>query len=215
MVPPLWLIVALTSADLAGIVATRTEQPGSVRSSMLGRIAASRSAAAAQATTTTTAACGRTELPDDVMSFYPACQPRDTFTLITLVDAILVRSNLGGVGGRCNANQRERPLNGSSPGGHWCSEGETTNSTPHELYLARVGFTPTQEQIDLRITNVSEYRAWNANVNGGACARRGRADAIARRSLRSPTRLPCGKSAYIARTCHVIPASLAAPPLQS
>jgi hypothetical protein len=64
----------------------------------------------------------------------------------------LVRSNLGGEGGRCNEPGR-------------CVELQNA-STPRELYLRSVGKLSDGTQIDLRITNRSEYRAWNAALNG-------------------------------------------------
>ena len=40
------------------------------------------------------------------------------------------------------------------------------DSTPHEIYYSDVGTTADGVRIDLRVTNTSEYRAWNANRNG-------------------------------------------------
>ena len=43
---------------------------------------------------------------------------------------------------------------------------EQTAATPHEIYIANIGRHSSGEQIDLRIVNQSEYRAWNQNLNG-------------------------------------------------
>ena len=76
------------------------------------------------------------------------CEPR-TFTLLSLSEARLARSNLGGLGGRCDANAAE------------CTDGLRNASTPAELYFERVGVG-----VDLRVANASEYRAWNVGSNG-------------------------------------------------
>ena len=71
--------------------------------------------------------------------------------------ARLVRSNLGGLGGRC-AEPDE------------CAETQTA-TTPRELYFSNVlslvdplasTFTARTDAVDLRVTNQSEYRAWSA-----------------------------------------------------
>ena len=84
---------------------------------------------------------------------YPDCQPPDSFTQISFEAARLRRSNLGGLGGRCDNN------------GALCTEGQTTTSTPRDLYIENVG-VHTSGQIDLRIVNESEYRAWETARNG-------------------------------------------------
>ena len=66
--------------------------------------------------------------------------------------ATLVRSNLGGMGGRCTTEGL-------------CVEPQTA-STPHEIYYQTVGVTRSGEPIDMRITNQSEYRGWNIRLNG-------------------------------------------------
>ena len=76
------------------------------------------------------------------------CEPR-TFTLLSLSEARLARSNLGGLGGRCDANAAE------------CTDGLRKASTPAELYFESVGVG-----VDLRVANASEYRAWNVGSNG-------------------------------------------------
>ena len=70
------------------------------------------------------------------------CMPRDYSTLLSFANALLVRSNLGGRGGRCSdATRCVEPL---------------TPTTPHEIYFANLGRTRTGERIDLRIVNQSE-----------------------------------------------------------
>ena len=71
----------------------------------------------------------------------------------------LVRSNLGGQGGRCTELGA-------------CDELQTT-STPHELYFRDIAISydkltgsASKLGIDLRVTNTTEYRAWNPNLNG-------------------------------------------------
>lgn len=67
--------------------------------------------------------------------------------------AQVVRSNLGGMGGRCdNLTQ--------------CVELEAPN-TPHEIYISRAAVRLDRAGLtDLRITNTSEYRARNSRING-------------------------------------------------
>ena len=84
---------------------------------------------------------------------------RPTFTDITFKQAQLARSNLGGLGGRCDP--------GSSDGGSLlCTDGATTSATAHEVYISNVGKSADGALLDLRITNESEYRAWNVAING-------------------------------------------------
>ena len=77
---------------------------------------------------------------------YPYCQPPDSFTQISFEAARLRRSNLGGLGGRCDNN------------GALCTEGQTTTSTPRDLYIENVG-VHTSGQIDLRVGQTSDYCA--------------------------------------------------------
>lgn len=44
--------------------------------------------------------------------------------------------------------------------------GETDNSRAHNIYFANVGTLSTGEKIDMRITNESEYNAFNSAQNG-------------------------------------------------
>ena len=65
-----------------------------------------------------------------------------------------MRSNLGGQGGPCST-------------ANTCDE-DFSEATPHDLYLRNVGVDTlgARDVIDLRVTNVTEYHAWNANLNG-------------------------------------------------
>ena len=81
------------------------------------------------------------------------CVPRESFIPLAFPTARLVRSNLGGAGGRCTSYDE-------------CDELQTA-STPHEIYFSNVAEDDAGVQVDLRITNESEYRAWTAS-NGGA-----------------------------------------------
>lgn len=70
-------------------------------------------------------------------------------------NASLVRSNLGGHGGRCALESQ-------------CEEAQTAE-TPPEIYIRNVGSVRTTARlgvIDLRITNESEYRPWRSELNG-------------------------------------------------
>lgn len=99
------------------------------------------------------------------------CVPGSSFVPILFRDASTVRSNLGGQGGRCN----QGPL----PQG--CDEQASTDppdsSSLQEIYIRNVGTNviglehtdgvPTNgRQIDMRITNLTEYRAWEPEWNG-------------------------------------------------
>ena len=70
------------------------------------------------------------------------CVRRDSFTPLVLADAVLVRSNLGGQGGRCTDPTR-------------CAEPQTP-TTSREIYIRNVARAATGEQISLRITNETE-----------------------------------------------------------
>ena len=88
------------------------------------------------------------------------CTAEGSFVAITFDSATLVRSNLGGQGGRCQTPDI-------------CEE-VTSTDTPHEIYIRNIGRDEIEPQhglgtgvsIDLVITNMSEYYAWNANWNG-------------------------------------------------
>ena len=85
------------------------------------------------------------------------CVPRGSFTPIYFDFATVVRSNLGGIPGRCvDAGE--------------CEELQSA-STPNEIFLRNVGYypdpdTPGATPLSLRITNETEYRAWNPRLNG-------------------------------------------------
>lgn len=77
-----------------------------------------------------------------------ACVEPGSFVAIDFTNARLARSNLGAVGGRCD----------SADGG--CSEVRNVSHTPSELLYHGVGVHGADAaRIDLRVTNVSEYRA--------------------------------------------------------
>jgi len=73
---------------------------------------------------------------------------------INFDNASVVRSNLGGQGGRC-ASLNE------------CDEIETP-TTPHEVLIRDIGTNTlgSSEPIDMRITNITEYHAWRTRWNG-------------------------------------------------
>ena len=97
------------------------------------------------------------------MASLAACQPADSFTTISFAGATLVRSNIGGQGGRC-----------VTPG--LCAENETA-STPHEIFIRDVGQFMGQS-IGLRITNETEYRAWRETINGVKREEEGDSDSL-------------------------------------
>ena len=72
------------------------------------------------------------------------CTDRDSFVLIDFENAGIVRSNLGGLGGRCTEE--------NFADGVVCTDGATTPSTPHDIYLSNVGRTRNGETVDIRIT---------------------------------------------------------------
>ena len=94
------------------------------------------------------------------------CEPPTAFAYINFEPSTLVRSNLGGQGGRCTTEGL-------------CAEAPDA-LTPHEIYIRNVvPARSADDPIDLRITNQSEYanRArWRASERYGtrpccACAR--------------------------------------------
>jgi hypothetical protein len=97
---------------------------------------------------------------------YPQCQPHGTFTMLTFGSSTLLHSNLGGQGGRCDAN--DRPAD--------CLAGATSTGTAHNLHFAGVGEQAGQS-LDLVVSNRTEYRAWNAAANGVSRSDNGDADA--------------------------------------
>jgi hypothetical protein len=91
-------------------------------------------------------------------SFIPIALPETDHALH------MVRSNMGGQGGRCYTTDDCVEV--------IASNADAAASTPHELYIAGVGtdysaeWGGSGESIDLRITNTTEYRAWNPATNG-------------------------------------------------
>ena len=102
--------------------------------------------------------------PFVTLTGHGVCTPTRAHTWIEFDGAELVRSNLGGQGGRCDTNS---PVyDGEFASASQCVDGARTPSTPPEVYIRNVGTAPSGARIDLRITNESEYRAWNPNHNG-------------------------------------------------
>ena len=82
-----------------------------------------------------------------------ACTPQEAFTALSFATARLVRSNLGGQGGRCVNMTYD--VNESYTWDLMCDE-EQSPSTPHEILMRGLGTTPDNNRIDLRITNESD-----------------------------------------------------------
>jgi hypothetical protein len=73
----------------------------------------------------------------------PCLRPDDEFIDIRFNDSNLSYSNLGGLGGRCDAEPNVIPA-------LLCTEGERSDSTPRALYIENVGFSRLEnKQIDL------------------------------------------------------------------
>ena len=128
------------SCFLAGLFAVRSMSPG------LAIISASMLVADAPTGLHMTPAPGRQ------LQAGASCTPRDSFVHVGFDMAKLVRSNLGGQGGRCTT-------------AGFCVE-QLTASTPQEILFETVGIARPGEPIDMRVTNTSEYRAWNIKLNG-------------------------------------------------
>ena len=117
--------------------------------------------------------------------------PQGSFVQMEMASAQTVRSNLGGVGGRCHMS-----------GSYACDEPATDPpdaATPHELYLRDCarnsvrseyngGAVALEQYVDLRITNLTEYHAYATQWNGV----RGQ---FANINLRSP--MSSGSSGYV------------------
>ena len=88
------------------------------------------------------------------------CVGKDSFTPLSFDEATLVRSNLGGMGGRCWLDI------GNSTG--LCADDTAPTATsPRELYFSTLGADRiTGDKIDLRIKNLTEYRWWSKKWNG-------------------------------------------------
>ena len=91
------------------------------------------------------------------------CVPADSYVDIRFDGASVVRSNLGGKGGRCTDPSE-------------CDEVQSA-STAREIYIRDVGVhelgaeynggqRANRAPIDLRITNLTEYHGWNTPLNG-------------------------------------------------
>lgn len=90
------------------------------------------------------------------------CAPADSFTAITFDNAMVVRSNLGHQGGRC------RDVTWDGVFSSWtaaCDEPQSVGMAP-EVLIRDIGRGPGNVRIDLRITNETEYKAWNERLNG-------------------------------------------------
>jgi hypothetical protein len=86
-------------------------------------------------------------------TIFDGCIDEKSFTPIKFDLSTLRTSNLGGMGGRCDTapDQCDFPRNAS---------------TPREVYVSNVGKTRFGSQIDIRVTNETEYRAWRVGPNG-------------------------------------------------
>ena len=100
------------------------------------------------------------------------CTPRDSYTNLTFDNAHLVLSNLGGQGGRCVDTCYTDPVR-CFTWNEFCDEQQPTANAPDaggvmgnmHILFRDVG-TVNGQSIWLRITNESEYRAWNPRHNG-------------------------------------------------
>lgn len=113
-----------------------------------------------------TAAAAPSYPPFDL--FPSGCVPErgssgEPITLISFSNSQLYRSNLGGQGGVCDVEGYEdRCLVNTAPRAGTLDTGPEVQ----DIYIENVGVTDYGEQIDLKITNETEYRAWNPTVNG-------------------------------------------------
>lgn len=125
-------------------------------------------------------ACALSEiilLPEEVAGEAVRCAVPGSFTNLDLQYATMIRSNLGGQGGRCSKWNR-------------CEEPETAE-TPHEIRIADVGVHRLNgKAIDLRITNESEYFGYNTDVNGISVRSGGSFGVI---NLRAPSYPPASR----------------------
>jgi hypothetical protein len=103
-------------------------------------------------TTAASSISWRGRMPSSMVN--ATCVPRGAFTALNFQNSTLVRSFLGGAAGRC--------VDAGA-----CAEAHVSWGTPHELYIRNVGYhEASATAFDVRITNESEYRAWNARLNG-------------------------------------------------
>ena len=82
------------------------------------------------------------------------CTPPASFVAIDFSAARVVRSNLGGQGGQCEAEFAEE---------YNCTEPFSGRSSRPEIYIANIGEIGG-EQLDLVVTNLTDYYPWE---NGG------------------------------------------------
>ena len=80
------------------------------------------------------------------------CELRESFILLDFAKATLVRSNLGNVGGRCTYEGA-------------CEEMQDS-SRPHDIYYRGLATLEDGSNVNLRITNLTEYRAYEPFRNG-------------------------------------------------
>ena len=103
--------------------------------------------------------------PSPSASLNLACTPRESFTPMSFDRAVLVRSNLGGLGGRCATYDDAA---GAPVATGLCLENVVPDeNTPQNIYYQYLGVDPaTGDPIDMQVDNETEYRAWNVNWNG-------------------------------------------------
>ena len=91
-----------------------------------------------------------------------ACIPPGTFVQINLQDAKVVRSNLGGQGGMCEAIFNSQLLAKDQ-----CVE-EHDENVPHEILLRNVVDQASlplvgNQRVNLRVTNLTSYYSWEGD----------------------------------------------------
>jgi hypothetical protein len=72
-----------------------------------------------------------------------SCEAKGSFTLIDMNPADVLTNNLGGIGGSV----------------------DTDKGLPREMHFRSIAHDTTGE-LDLKIVNETEYRAWNKAING-------------------------------------------------
>ena len=103
------------------------------------------------------------------------CIPRGSFVMLDFNNALLYRSNIGGQGGRCwIANQCDEQLVDTDATDIGLVAGA---NTVHEMYIRNIavnsvleeyavdGNVGNGEQVDLIVTNTSEYKSWDTSWN--------------------------------------------------
>ena len=94
------------------------------------------------------------------------CTPPEAFTALSFDNAMMVQSNLGGQGGRCTDVTFS---DGSFVS--WtslCDDQEPAVNTPANMHLLfrNLGKLPSGEQINLRVTNETEYSRPRTDLKG-------------------------------------------------